>query len=493
MSESGLPSEETLLALADEFKKALDALPEESDRRRLLRDWLGCASGEEPAAIELLFNALKKTARRIAAAAAAGKLDDPGDPQEAIRKGYASDELLTIYVITYAVLFAPGPLKPAPETRPKRPRSEPLPERLSFPADRIHKGAVEGFSFLARWIRQNDFWRGYAPRAKPTRGFSMLMGFRTDPGEVIWQSLLTRGEAAIKAHYALWARLYEQTGGEPGEYAVINVNQFCDDLGYKKHHKGGHRRETKQEAMRLLETLTTIEIVVEYTPPGKNAPTRRIRGELWKRGLIAEEKDQYGDLFGKAREGDPTLWDPVGFTFEPGHWFRDPIWRRHNAYLGQIGAGLLSLRTDKDQTAILIGGYLGTLARFDQYRTRRVRVNTLLTMIGMADRYPKHPQQLLEVVEGGLNKLVAVHVLANWRYTDEDPTEPDMDDPKTLAELADANISPWRKRVIEVVWPEELTQQTPRLEAAQAKARATAKARPKGKVFSHEGGGRPHT
>ena len=292
---------------------------------------------------------------------------------------------------------APGPLHPAPRPKPTKPGS--LPEHLEFPCDRIHKGAVEGLSFIERWERRSNFWRGYTPSAKTNGGFSLQMGFRTDPGEAIWEFLLQRGEAAIKAHYALWTRLYQQTGGEPGRYAVMDIRQFCDDLGYKKHHKGGFRREQKQDAMRLLEALTTVEIAAEYTPNGEKTATRRLRGELWKRGFIAEEQDRYDDLFGQAREGDPSLWDPVGFTFEPGPWFRDPVWRRDNQYLGQIGAGLLRLSTHTDQVAIRIGGYLGTLARIGKYRTRRLRVDTLLKRIGLADRYPNHPRRLQDAIK----------------------------------------------------------------------------------------------
>ena len=78
-----------------------------------------------------------------------------------------------------------------------------------------------------------------------------------------------------------------------------------------------------------------------------------------------------------------------------------------------------------------------------------------------------------------MGKLVAVKILAEWGYTDADPTEPDMDDLDDLAALAEAKIAPWRKRVIEVVWPEDLARITPRLENAQVKAIAkTRKGKP---------------
>lgn len=359
-----------------------------------------------------------------------------------------------------------------PARRPRSPRA-PRIEILRFPCDRIHKGAIEGLSHVCRWQPGEGFHRAYAPSVTTRGDFAMQIGFRADPGEAIWRFLRGRGEGAIKAHYALWTRLYEQTGGTPGQWATMDLNQFCADLGYQKHHQGGFRREHRQEAMRLLELLTTVEIAVSFMPPGKGAALRRLRGTLWTRGLVGEQRDRYGDLFGQAREGDAALWDPLGFTFGPGPWCSDPVWRARNRYMGRIGAGLLRLRTDQDQTAIRIGGYLGTLARANQYRSVRLRVPLLLERIGMAERCPGHPQRLQDAVEVGLMKLRDVAVIAGWDYTDTDPTEPDMDDPVALASLADAAPRRWRQRVIEIRWPAELTRMTARLEEGPRKGTAS--------------------
>jgi hypothetical protein len=366
------------------------------------------------------------------------------------------------------------------------PAPDRLPTLIQFPGDRIHKATVEALSRVDDWKQEEGFSRATRPSVR--RGdFSMLFGLKEDPGEAIWQFLLKRGEAAIKAHYALWARIYEQTGGEPGKWAVINLNQFCADLGFTKHKKGGYKREQRQEAVRLLEALTALELVVYFTPPGKKARQRRLRGPLWQRGFIAEESDQYSDLFGQIREGDPTLWDPVGFAFGPGAWFSDPVWRRNNRYLGQIGAGLLRLSTHTDQVAIRIGGYLGTLARIGQYRSLRLRITTLLERIGMADHYPKDPKRLQAAVEKGIDKLVAVGVVAGWRYTENAPSDPEE-------ESSQVQQDSWRTRVLEVEWPEELTAMTPRLEDAQRRRieAAAPKALPAGNRSLNQGrGGNP--
>jgi len=109
----------------------------------------------------------------------------------------------------------------------------------------------------------------------------------------------------------------------------------------------------------------------------------------------------------------------------------------------------------------------------------RLRVPLLLERIGLAERFPGHPQRLQDAVEVGLMKLRDVAVIAGWDYTDADPSEPDMDDPVALASLADAAPSRWRQRMIEIRWPADLTRRTARLEEGPRKAIASrARRRP---------------
>jgi len=131
--------------------------------------------------------------------------------------------------------------------------------------------------------------------------------------------------------------------------------------------------------------------------------------------------------------------------------------------MGQIGAGLLRLRTDRDQIAIRIGAYLGARGRMNRYRPLRLPIQSLLEHIGMSATYPRNPQRLRDVVEAGFATLVeTARVLEDWHYTDAEPDEPDMDDPAALAQLADARFKPWRNRTIEIVWPPELAEKAPR-------------------------------
>ncbi|HVS41313.1 MAG TPA: hypothetical protein VMU20_03505 [Candidatus Dormibacteraeota bacterium] len=353
-----------------------------------------------------------------------------------------------------------------------RPVVDPLPAIVKFPADRVHGGTVQALARAAEWTRDvvDGFHRGL--QVADGKNYRQFVGFRTKPGE-LWDFLMSRGESAIKAHYALWARCYEATGGDPGKYVALSVPQFCDDLGYLKHCKGGHRPESKREAVRLLEVLTTAEIAVIWRVGRKE---RRLRGPLWHRGVEGAERDGYSDLFGSARIGDPGLWDPMFFTYKPGPWFEDEEWRRLNSCVGMVGLGLLHLDNRNDRWAIRIGGYYGTLARIGQYRQRTIAAATVLCRTGLDKLNAGHPAEQLRAFERAHDRLVEVGVLKDWQLGTEPVTdEPDMDDPATLASLADYGAGDWRRQRVILTWPDPLTEHTPRLEEARRRAVTAAR------------------
>jgi hypothetical protein len=305
----------------------------------------------------------------------------------------------------------------------------PLPDLLRFQADRIQHGAVEALAKSDAWAPVSDFDR--ALEVAYGGGFRMVVGYRGLDGD-LWVGLRTRGPVAVKTHFALWARCFEQTGGDPDQYVRLSITQLCEDLGYKRHHKGGFRREHKQEVLRLVEALIPVELAVEFKIPGSRK-VRRLRGPLWQRGTVAEERDEYGDLFGAAREGDPKLWDPVSISYRPGQWFQDPTWRRYNEYIGTVGAGLLKLDNLHDRWAILIGGYYASVARFGHYEPTRIGVDQILQHTGLGRRNRRNPGEQQEDFDRAHDRLVEVGVLMHWDY---------------VGRAAD-----WRDQEMELVWP----------------------------------------
>lgn len=368
---------------------------------------------------------------------------------------------------------------------PRSPKPKPLPPALLFGSNNVTGAAVRAFAAARDWP------------AKPIEGFAygVTQDFKNlkitiglpdgTQADSLWAFLSRGGAPMVKAHYALWGRWYEEGADPSGGELTVNVNQFCADLGYTPHHKGGYRTEQKQQAVHVLEALTAVEMRATFTKPGKKPGTEkavRLRGPLWRRGLIAEENDRYADIFGHAREGAPNLWEPLAFSYAPGPWFTVAEWRKYNQAVGKIGAGLMRLDSRRDEWAVLIGGYLGTLMRTDQYATRRLRVGTILdaTSLAQSPDARRRAAQYQEKFERALDRLAETGVIRSWTWPDVDAAELcDPDDPDAVvAYYADDNPFPkgdWRARIVEIAIPFEADAN--RLQKAQEKAVAAARTR----------------
>jgi hypothetical protein len=337
-------------------------------------------------------------------------------------------------------------------------RPEPLPDVVLFRADRVHAGIVNAYGRVDEW---GDGVGGFHRALSVTEGTSyrQVVGFIRDPGEELWKFLRDNGDLAIKAHYALWARAYEQTDADPHKWVKQDVAQFCSDLGYTKQKAGGYKSRDKHQAMRLLDALTTTELAVE-TRLGGNVI--RLRGSIWARGVVGEQRDEYGDLFGRVRVGDRDLWDPVGFSYRPGQWFDDEDWRLHNPFIGMVGVGLLSIGS-RDKWPLRIGAYYGTLARLGGYAQRTVRVATVLARTGLLKLDAGHPGKQQAAFERAHDHLVKVGVLAGWEFD----TEPVTDEPDVDEDYADYGAGDWRDQAVRLTWPDKLAPEAERLHTAK--------------------------
>ncbi len=355
-------------------------------------------------------------------------------------------------------------------------RTTALPDTVHFKNDNINRAAIQAFAVAPTWKPLGGFAYGTTHKFK---GLQIALGLpESDLTERIWSSLSKGGARMVKAHYALWARWYEEGGGA-GDYVSVNINQFCADIGYAKHHKGGFRREHKQEAMNLLEALTTVQISAEYKAPGASE-TKRLRGGLWARGMIGEQSETGAD-------GKPAFWEAVAFSFAPGPWFTHPSWARHNNFIGKISAGLLKL-DNREEWAILIGGYLGTLMRTNAYETLRVRVSTVLERTGLAqsDDLRRRSGQMLSRFESAMDQLVAVNVITSWTWPEINAEEAeDLDDPDCILEYyAEENLpsADWRRRIVEITLPFDKDRQRLTVQREKAVVRRRVKRKSEGQL-----------
>jgi len=334
------------------------------------------------------------------------------------------------------------------------PRNAELGSTLCFTGDNIHRATFFAFARTPEWQDGENYFKEFT---QEMANLKITIGLPNgEKAASIWEFIQRGGAAMVKAHYALWARYYEQVDdGFEMQDVVVNINDFCRDLGYAKATNGGYKPEAKRRAMQLLSALTSAEMSATYQVQGTkkgHTKTKRLKGTLWRRGLEAEEKDTYEDLLGNARAGNPEEWIPSGFSFSPGAWYADKEWRRQNKYVGKIGAGLMQLRVDQDEWAILIGGYLGTLARTGMYRNRRLKIGTILENTGLAQsdthRKTEHRQKFYRA----LDRLIEEKVIAEWKTEGFDDNEVDPEDLAAVAEYGTKNPFPagdWRGHIVE--------------------------------------------
>ena len=368
------------------------------------------------------------------------------------------DALDEVVVDTSSGLVKRGP------GRPKQKRLAPLAENgiIRVESSRVESHVIRALSpgglrrdipdELVRKLGTGERWWAGTPihsESKRAGGAEGLIGLPSEPDAALWDFLQRNGALAVKAQIALWAGVYAETNAEPGRFVSQSISEFCDALGYTRK-KRAHKRENREQAIKVLKLLMELELLMFHR--GTGGKTQRIRGTIWKRGLVGEELDSYADLFGAMREGSPSEWVQVGFSYAPGHWFQNQEWRAQNRSFALVGEGILKLRPDRDQAAILVGGYLATQARIGRYAPKRLKLATIAERSGLLAADPEHPGRVFDDVERALEKLEACQVVGAWKQVGAETGEPDMDDIGTLACLV--NLAENRRRaVLEIVWP----------------------------------------
>lgn len=313
---------------------------------------------------------------------------------------------------------------------------------IRFSSDRIHKAAVE---VLARGFHFSPYDQDETASSGDlhhSRSFQSAggkdrvegrLGFRRPLTDRERELLKDQRSQLIKLQFALWARAFAETDGDPSRPAVVTLSQLCEDLGYRRLQNGAHRPEHKRQVAEWVELLTSVWMNGTYrAPDGRQS---HLAGPLWRRFL--------------DWEGERSI------AFAPGSWYADPVWRQHNQRVGLIGAGLLSLRPDRDRWAISVGAYLASLARMNGYRPLTLRVTTLIERTGLQDAEQRNPSRMREMLERALEQLETSGVIGEWDWFHTDPTEPDMDAPADLLRLA-ADGAHWTERSLVIQWPVRL-------------------------------------
>jgi hypothetical protein len=228
-----------------------------------------------------------------------------------------------------------------------------------------------------------------------------VVGFKYDLGSEMKDILENESALLTKAHYVLSERFYEQTGGEGSGQSAITLNQFCDDLGMPRKN-GAHTPRNKERARSVFEVLTSTRISALAYLNGKKSPLR-ISDNMWKQGAEIEVQKR-------------GRWHEHILTFTRGGF--DDEWQKQNKkFIGYIHRGFLELKADnQDKYAILLGGYLASFAKMNQYQIQPLKLLPILKRVGLWNVYAEAtPGKMREKLERSLDKLVSVGILREWR------------------------------------------------------------------------------
>jgi hypothetical protein len=357
----------------------------------------------------------------------------------------------------------------------KTPRLLPLSsETMRFYCNHVTGTAVPAMSRMP-WPKSDR--EGYAfSILEKRKNFKVYYGIKDGPKAETLARICDRGGARmIKAFFALWERWFQE-GCHTDGYLTVDISTFCDDMGYVQHVNGGHKPENKRQAFEDLDALTEIQIDAYFTQPGKDGKTVRLSGPLWNRGISAEIKDEHSDLFG---------YEPRLFSYAPGQWFSVEGFMSYGRSIGMIGAGLRKLHNYNDEWAILIGGYLATIFRADGYKAERnLFAQTIIEKanVGQNPRDLKQASETRKRFEDSLDKLKKVGVISGWHWAGTEVTEPDFDDPDSIAAYAaDESMlikrNEWRRKLITIILPEYLSARAPVIQEGRQKHIAAARRR----------------
>lgn len=288
----------------------------------------------------------------------------------------------------------------------------------------------------------------------------ILIGYLADRSDKLAQVIEAQGALCTKVQLALWARWCRS--GEK-EKITYSIDDLLDDVGYKKK-KRAHKTENRLAVGRALAALFDLEVDVEFDFQGRSANST---GPLWERGFSLDLRDNGKRVRGVIR-------------YAPGEWFTaSPAWRARNAQIAQVAPGILRLSNqERHRAAVFLGGYFATLARMNGNEHVTLTGDTLAKMAGLKE---KKPGRLGESIERTLDQLVEVGVIKAWaNLSDGDPVEDpdDLDNPDTLAGLADDGLPDnFRKRRIVITWPDMIADTAPEIAAKQQQHIKEAKKR----------------
>lgn len=199
----------------------------------------------------------------------------------------------------------------------------------------------------------------------------------------------------------------------------LDARQLCDAMGFKKHHKGGHRPENVAIAARALVDLERFHITIPYGarqyPADANGKRKAVtvQARAQHRVLAVMGKEEIKQLFGAE-------WLPLRWLVTAGEWIKSYP-REQFAPLFRALVELPGTYTP-DLWAKALGTELVWQYRQDEGKRQTQRVETMLKQACVLEeaRAEKNKARARDNFEKALDALQKHGVCTAWEYNSPD-------------------------------------------------------------------------
>lgn len=234
--------------------------------------------------------------------------------------------------------------------------------------------------------------------------------FNPTTRDLDWQRVLDLDDNKVSTFLICIGKWLADTGGQEKQITKTRVH-VADILGFRgiqKHHKGGYRREHKEEARRDILALNSIWVRSRdtvYERPGKP----KVIGVQSR--LLEVAIESQADVFGVE--------EPYAFRIAPGEWAKGYL-GRHNRWVALLLRPVMQYDPYRQRLPMRLGLYL-----FSQWRIRASYDNyeqtwAARTLIDGAQiplpTESKNYSRFRDQFEAALDRLQADGALVDWDY-----------------------------------------------------------------------------
>lgn len=307
------------------------------------------------------------------------------------------------------------------EGEPSSPSGDSAPDAVTIFSDPHSQAAIRSM-----WaVDSGDFTNWQRPEDRPPYyldpNHKVMVYVPGQAVEAAWQTVLALDDDKVSTFIICMGKWFADTTGAEGmlRSTRIHVSDVLGFRGVKKHHKGGYRREQKQEARRDILTLSDIWVRSNERIWEMKGSRKRQKEVVVDSRLVEVAIESDVDIFGEET--------PYAFRVRPGDW-AIPYLGEHNRMTAMLLRPVMAYdaRQGVERIAMRLGIYLTM-----QWRIRsghRTYAQPWLVRTLFEGAYlPLDPDHRLrgrirEQFEAALDLLQRDGVHAGWQYErwDED-------------------------------------------------------------------------